>query len=361
MKIAKAILSLVNEDHNDLFKQNLISPKRTPWLQGAIAHIEDGEKNKLIYNADFEEAKDRIKGCMYYEAEAAQETGAQKFPVPPDQGESWRIAKIYTRKDNPIDALKEIAKYSNLKDLKAMQFYKEEFVQPLADLYTRLLALKPFIQKGRKPKPVKEPAFRPAKTSVQDLLMVKSVYEDLLKEWYPKQVEAYKLHFEAGIKFTQELLAKNLPFKEFKEQVSVTMITLFFERPTMKSPYSLKKDWKKIIDREAEIQTKQIQDSFIAKNLSKVSSIVSAKGGLKTTQKKDIYTSSGTISGEIEFKFEDGSCFTVRNQVVDVWTYGVKPFSRFPTTFHDITMPDGKFKKKMSELEMNRDFAGIKV
>jgi hypothetical protein len=64
------------------------------------------------------------------------------------------------------------------------------------------------------------------------------------------------------------------------------------------------------------------------------------------------------LTGTLVFTFHDGSRFTVVNQVVFVVNDRGTAFNRFPLTFHDVIMPNGKPMGRPSEERMNTIFVG---
>jgi len=63
------------------------------------------------------------------------------------------------------------------------------------------------------------------------------------------------------------------------------------------------------------------------------------------------------MRGEFEARFKDGSSFRLRNEVVFVVNHYGTEFNRFPTTFHDVTLPGGKPMSSPSEERMHTVFA----
>jgi len=56
-------------------------------------------------------------------------------------------------------------------------------------------------------------------------------------------------------------------------------------------------------------------------------------------------------------EFSDGTSFTVKNAVVvKVNQFGTW-FVQYPTTFHNVVFRNGKKKAKLSEKQMNEDWA----
>ena len=59
----------------------------------------------------------------------------------------------------------------------------------------------------------------------------------------------------------------------------------------------------------------------------------------------------------MSFDFEDGSKFTVKNGIVLSYSVYGKPFYRYPTTFHNVILPNGDKLSKPSEAKIKKEFA----
>lgn len=114
------------------------------------------------------------------------------------------------------------------------------------------------------------------------------------------------------------------------------------------------------LEKEAEAQVEAMQNMFVFKNTRKLAPILTTKGNLGEQKVISVSTRQGIIEAILSFTFEDGSSFRVDQSVVmshtrDRWN-NVTYFYRFPTTFHDVVMPDGSKMKYPSEELMNEVF-----
>ena len=111
------------------------------------------------------------------------------------------------------------------------------------------------------------------------------------------------------------------------------------------------------IDRSSETDAQRVEDFFLSRSLQKLTPIISAKGAVKDLTL--IFSCAGfqTISCDLKVSFEDGSSFIVRHKVVGVYG-GNGYFYRFPTTFHDVVLADGKKMSRPSEERMHSVFSG---
>ena len=125
------------------------------------------------------------------------------------------------------------------------------------------------------------------------------------------------------------------------------------------APHELKDDWKSHIEKEAKTITQSMIDGFVEKNTNKLAPILSTKNNLKELRVVDSDTSTGTIEGTLKLSFEDESSFVVTSKVVWSYSKNGRPFSRYPTTFHNVVFPDGtKMRGRASEERMNTEFIG---
>lgn len=123
----------------------------------------------------------------------------------------------------------------------------------------------------------------------------------------------------------------------------------------------LKAGYRKEIEAEATSQAEYIQQQFVIKNAKKLGSILDAKKagltGKPEVLKAHVFPGRGAFEGDMRLTFADGSKFEVRNQVVFKSNHYGTFFVQYPTTFHNVTMPDGSAMKTPSEERMNTVFA----
>jgi hypothetical protein len=120
-------------------------------------------------------------------------------------------------------------------------------------------------------------------------------------------------------------------------------------------------DWQAQMEKIATEQVTEMQNMFVYKNTAKLAPILTAKGDIGDITTNSISTRGGVITASLTFTFEDGSHFTVHQSIVQSYVYPrfggqATFFYRFPTTFHDVVLPDGK-KMYPSEENMNEIFA----
>jgi len=123
------------------------------------------------------------------------------------------------------------------------------------------------------------------------------------------------------------------------------------------SRYHFNKDIdNKAIEKVAKAEGEAMKEAFLMKNVDKLANILEKKGQLKGKPKHNSYR-KGDFFGSMNIEFMDGSKFTVVNKVVSKVNYHGTWFNQFPTTFHDVVMPDGSKMKQPSEKRMIEVFA----
>ena len=113
--------------------------------------------------------------------------------------------------------------------------------------------------------------------------------------------------------------------------------------------YTLKSDYKKILKDTAKQNAKEGVEKFVYKMKMKLSVIVGGRGiGVNVDGNHNRNTMS--------FEFEDGSRFTIQNSIVLSYSIYGKPFYRYPTTFHNVILPNGKKLSNPSEAKIKKEF-----
>jgi hypothetical protein len=374
MKLAENILNLSYKHINDRYVKKsplkegtksinileqydyktFLKDKYLDWAKKAENSITQGENSKQIYNVDFNDTKSHLKSILRRGGESSIEAIALKYKLSNEQKRS--LSQAFS--SFIFDDFKKIEKETKDNNDQYVQELRNTFFLPLKALYDRLLNLKPFIVKGRKPNPDAKPAYKPPISSLSSLAEVTKVYNQLVAKMHPQVVQnIINTDMERATSFEKAL--PNLKIREFTQSVDYKLLDRHFIRSGNNyNDYKLKPSSERQLasKKYAEEQSKLIEDQFVSKNLAKVTSLIGEKGNLKATKAEDIRTTSGVLSGDISFEFADGSGFTIRNQLVSVWAYNKKPHYRFPSTFHDIILPDGTKHKMKSEEWMNTNW-----
>lgn len=113
---------------------------------------------------------------------------------------------------------------------------------------------------------------------------------------------------------------------------------------------------------EAKKMRKAMEEGFLSKNIQKLSNIIDRKGNLSSIvdlPSKPVTVRSGRGALEAGFKlsFSDASEFSVVNKIITNYSMRGLPFYQYPTTFHDVKLPDGSKLSMPSEEKMVKEFA----
>ena len=109
------------------------------------------------------------------------------------------------------------------------------------------------------------------------------------------------------------------------------------------------------IDKISKSNSELVIQNFIYKMYNKL-------GGLLTDIDKPVTvqsTGSNYKKNEMLFKFDDGGQFILQNNIVLSQSKYGRPFYRYPTTFHNIILPNGNKVNNPSEVELKKAFNKI--
>jgi hypothetical protein len=130
-----------------------------------------------------------------------------------------------------------------------------------------------------------------------------------------------------------------------------------FQRSSEQLKYSLRPDYEASIKLRAEKLAKEAIEGFVTKMTRKLFGILDAKGDFKAVEVR------GTLGqNSLFFAFEDGSCFTLINDIVILRSSLGKVFNQYPTRFTNVTwhgsveINGGKNMKGLSEAWMKKNF-----
>ena len=115
-------------------------------------------------------------------------------------------------------------------------------------------------------------------------------------------------------------------------------------------------DAKTIIATRAKRNADDICAAFVKKNLSKLAPIIEGKGNYSHLEVIGNNMRASNMEGRLRIFFEDGANFEVRSQGVMSFSGNGTDFVRYPTTFHDVRLPDGTLMDRPSEKKMNEVF-----
>ena len=228
-------------------------------------------------------------------------------------------------------------------------------------LATEVIGMKARVVK-RQPKPVEDlhqKFVAPMASNEKTSLIIKALQKmtEMMHADYAKAVTKHLTELaEALDKMTYEDQSKS---KNMAQLSSAIWEPISFQE-RRHQPRRLKADYKTTLTAVGIDAANQMQQQFVAKNASKLASILDAKpagiDGAPTILKAQA-TRYGVFEGDMRVSFTDSSSFEVRNQVVFKWSQYGKMFNQFPTTFHNVILPNGKRMADVSEESMNKVFS----
>ena len=115
-------------------------------------------------------------------------------------------------------------------------------------------------------------------------------------------------------------------------------------------------DARTIMATRAKRDADDICAAFVKKNLSKLAPIIEGKGNYSHLEVIGSNMQASAMEGRLRIFFEDGANFEVRSQGVMSFSGNGTHFVRYPTTFHDVRLPDGTLMDRPSEKKMNEVF-----
>jgi len=113
---------------------------------------------------------------------------------------------------------------------------------------------------------------------------------------------------------------------------------------------------------EAGKMRKVMEEGFLSKNIQKLSNIIDLKGNLSTivdlpSKPVTVRSGRGALEAGFRLTFNDKSEFSVVNKIITNYSMRGLPFYQYPTTFHDVKLPDGSKLSMPSEEKMVKEFA----
>ena len=383
----------------------------SPSGQQAWETLVNGVENKIIWNVEFKEAKERLSR----EFEKYSQLLGSLLP-----GDLRRL--LYMVDLNPPSSLVSLPKYlrkvtnfnpdkNRIEDPDFTEFPlrgtspqrreeiiidvkidQEEYDQRVTEikafldesaskleswvpLIGMLKALKPYIQKGRKLDPSKQKEiYVPPMQSKVSLSRVKNILDGLIS----KGQSSLEKYFSKTWMETLRTLFKDFRKQDGKDgKVEWGAMNEFFDilpvswtkvldyegkvGHLMKESTTIKPSADKVIKKEAEETADLIAKKFVLKNMNKLTSVIGEKeknSGAKLIEvgAKSVKFRNGAFEGTMMLDFSDGTGFIVINKVVFSYTMRSMVI-RYPTTFHNVRFPDGSVKKMVPEKAMNTVWA----
>ncbi len=179
------------------------------------------------------------------------------------------------------------------------------------------------------------------------------------KKFYISKVESFEKDLKNG---HGRSIADILYHGRFGEEKYNFAKKYFTEKRNHDFKYEISrvKNWKKLCELTARTDVAEMEKGFMDKNIFKIGTIVHNKDNFKSVKVMSVQTGPFGFEGQFLIRFKDGSEFLVLSQAVYAEGPIVTGHYRYPTTFHNVKYPTGKFSKKQSEEEMINKFSKTK-
>lgn len=266
-----------------------------------------------------------------------------KFLKAPDEHE---FAKYLEQRKQQTANIPQDAKPSDaISEMKEVK----EFYESWLPVLNAQKEVKEYIKKGRKPNPnaPSKDTYTPPPSTLKDIAKVKELLEKIVEDSREKMeknlVDDWKTKIESYLEDKPEA-TRNEIIKIFGQLVRAVNIS--------DGVWKIDED---ILENVAKETVDAVKERFIEKNIKKLKSIIGEKNVEIKSAKNSSHVNRNTLSGVINFEFEDGTGFDVWNDVVTVWNRTI--FNKFPTTFHNVKFKNGTVKKIVSEKDMNEVWA----
>lgn len=366
-----------------------LNPNRAQRLSAAVDTLNSALAQGSIYNVVFNDVKGVFDYCLRDAAEFLSDAIRNRADGEAAMKPIWEspadIAWMHLSLHQVPTQIKRLTALQKAHPVetpagKAIELYLRLNNEALP-IANAMASLKAKIIKGRQPNPNAKPVFQP-KTSTKAVIdqINASLTEQIaatIEKFKKDTSESFKNNVSEFLKAATATVSGGKPIplwsvffrygnKVFEWEIDRSRDLPYKERQWMKAHevpraftrISLQPGWEKVIDESVEQQANAIREHFINKNAAKLGQIVELKGNFKSAKTVHAHTRQGMIEGEMYIDFTDGSHFNVRNKVVlKVAPSSGDLFAQYPTTFHDVIMPDGKPMGMPSEERMNKVFA----
>lgn len=245
--------------------------------------------------------------------------------------------------------------------------YQKEIIQILSDLLPFVREVEGLKEKiaGKTPKPEKEegPYQEIPLSDPEEIKTLRRTLLDLLQEKHEEIVLGFQNHF-------QDIISQMSSFDTLSENKKYGLymypVTRFFydmrihKQGPDKFLYHItpKDNLEEKVKTLAKKGAEDIEQFFLHRAIEKLGPILSTKKGLDSILILSADADNRTLGCRLAVKFQDGSSFEVKHKAVYVWgENSPNGFYRFPTTFHNVILPDGSVMGKPSEERMHSIFA----
>ena len=331
----------------------------------SIEFVQKWKKGQKIPNPQFQKIKNDVSRAFGNATNSTNIKGANEFTVWNAQKEAGETEEYKYSFPNSVlhvpGYLKRTAKQlkRTIKSSKANKMVKDAMTacEPWEKIAITLKAMKgdvvkrqigagsnkPMIPKGAISKEIEEELEKIGEGFEKELQENFEDYYEMIIDQYQKDAKKH------GVTSTYDLYKSQSNY-HLNKILSSFLDSKYDHNERGGYAYTLKSDYKKILKDVAKQNAKEGVEKFVYKMKMKLSVIVGGRGiGVNVDGNHNRNTMS--------FEFEDGSKFTVKNGIVLSYSVYGKPFYRYPTTFHDVILPNGDKLSKPSEAKIKKEFA----
>lgn len=299
-----------------------------------------------VYKARFNEYKSRISRGIEYGYKTMHESIIDELKDREiDTFDLWSITTI-----NEIKKVAKIYDKLNPKIQKASEFMDN--IRAMPDV---VKMLKPMLKSGRPKKEPKPGQFIKPLASNAAMKMAVKFMEEATKTFKKELHDNVKDSLTTAYDKIKDITdPKELPKDSASKAVASTVFII--KGYGRNKSIELKSNSSEIVKKMIEDTVKDIVESFIAKNASKLALIFEKKN--EPSSHKIIRTNinNGKVENTMDFVFSDGSSFTLQSSVVYKYSSTGKFFMQYPTRFKNVKLADGSKMRGPSEEKMIKEF-----
>lgn len=336
-----------------------VNETRLGLARDALKKLEAALAAKTIWNADFTDIKSRLGGVLEYAYDAAknQEFYA-KMPDWENNGSdgtkrwAWLDQYDVDSQGGFQGAKKEVAHWSKHKDMFPGLL---RVTQAQLAVKTALDVVKPFIQKGRAPKPVDPNKFVkpmvPYEAKKLAIGFLDKVIDDVRGEYTKSVYASFARDLEAAKAISPTT------YKDFDKITNPTVKQIanrIWYRKGLK--YELVDDAEATVKKIADDQIQMVFGEFLSKNAEKLGHIFAKKEAVKEHKILSNRVRAGSLENIMYFEFTDGSSFKITSTVEGAYSPRGVYFLRLPTRFSDVKLANGTKMSMPSEEKMIKEF-----
>lgn len=340
--------------------------RRLKGLTEVVAKIDNALRNGEVISTAFEDIKRELNTFV---EQAFEELVAKKYfhgqaGKTPDEI-YWDIGYVHS-----VQELKFYEKKLSKASASAKEFVGYPEMVKFNEEFSPIVGLMQWLKDNKVSAAARKKEASDAKKEESDSWMKKfvghkdvkkviSILTDLTKE---KRDEIFNNEFNFLSKLADQIvkyLEANPDIKRMKayDHFSKNPMLAFLFSRMVDSSMKLTNDWEDFIKKMAQEAADQIIDGFIYKNTGKIAFVIYKKNNMKSVKLDNVSIGQGKVECDLHFEFEDTSRFTATSSVVGAVSKFGKWFYRYPTTFHNVMLPDGKKLSGPSEQKMEEVFA----